>query len=165
MKKRFKSITDSVVASIIFALLGSMAGWVTNDALRPKFSIVSALFSSESLDKMVHYGATFKGRYSSQGERAYLWIFVAHINDPNVYHPYKVSLQNGNLFLGQAYFGVSEETDIGEKFIVHLVQSSDGFNENINSYISSSSANHKYPGLAGINDKIRILDTVNVVRK
>ena len=109
---------------------------------------------------------TVEGWYSEVEANSDLWIVVQPVESPN-YHPQPGPLpknKNGK-WQGIAQFGVSDKENIGEEFLVFIVQASSTVSQIFSNYIEDSNQKKQWNGLPTLPNGAVPFDSVKLIRK
>ncbi|TDF41981.1 hypothetical protein EYS14_03845 [Alteromonadaceae bacterium M269] len=168
---KLKSLLEQVVAGVIVLAIGGVAGWVANTWMNPKLPVVTAVIENPINDTELNYKPLIKGRYSGHLKESKIWVMVSHIETPERYFPYRISLEAPNAWRSLIYLGDTDDSDLNEHFVISVVQISASGSKSVEDYIATTSnqatkdPSYIYPGIQGLPTGSRKLDVINVVRK
>jgi len=107
-----------------------------------------------------------EGRYGDSEASSDLWIVVQPVHSPN-YHPQPGPLpksKNGK-WQGIAQFGICGKEDVGEEFLVYIVQANSSASQMFSNYLIDSAKKQQWNGLPTLPAGAVPFDSVKIVRK
>lgn len=158
MKKWLLGILGAVIAGIVVY-------WITVGFPLPNQNHEPGISKPKSDDR-VACRETVEGWYGESESNSDLWIVIQPVESPN-YHPQPGPLpknKNGK-WQGIVQFGVSDKENIGEEFLVFIVQANSSASQIFSDYIRDSNKNKQWDGLSTLPYGAVPFDSVKVVRK
>ena len=158
MKKWFLGIIGAVIAGIIVY-------WVTVGFAIPDQNHEPGI-SKPKDDDRVSCKETIEGWYGESESNSDLWIAIQPVESSN-YHvqPGPLPKNKNGKWQGVAQFGVSDKENVGEEFLVFIVQANSSASQIFQSYIRDSNMKKQWNGLPTLPNGALPFDSVKVVRK